>query len=557
MTQRKLVVLPGSHRETALGTQLGPSDPNEVFKVTVTLRSKASAQERQDILSQISSRLAKPLTREEFADNFGARAADIKRIQHFAHNAGLAIESADLASRHVTLVGTVAAFERAFSVKLSNRQHPTGEVHRARSGALKVPAGLASCITGVFGLDNRPQARTRRRFLRRSESASAGGKSISYTGNEVADIYQFPESDGAGQCFALIELGGGYTTSSINSYFDNLGINPPNVVAVSVDGATNSPGNPNGADGEVMLDILVAGAIAPAATILVVFAPNSDSGFLNAITTAMQHPSKPTGISISWGGPEDSWTSQALTEFNQVFEEASTMGITVTAAAGDGGSTDGNDDGRQHCDFPASSPYVLACGGTTLESSDGEITSETVWNSDGGGTGGGISDVFPVPSYQDNTALPPSANPGAGSGRGMPDIAGVADPNTGYSVIVDGESIVVGGTSAVAPMAIGLIMRLNQILPKPVGFIHPLLYQNGESVCRDVTEGNNGAYSAGPGWDCCTGFGSMIGTQILAALDGEAPTPPPVPSPTPTPPPTPTPRPPRPKPPRPPRRSKA
>ena len=131
------------------------------------------------------------------------------------------------------------------------------------------------------------------------------------------------------------------------------------------------------------------------ATILVVFAPNTDSGFLDAITTAMQHPSKPTGISISWGASEDTWTSQALSEFNQAFEEASTMGITVTAAAGDDGSTDGETDGLQHCDFPASSPYVLACGGTTLESSDGEITSETVWNSDGGATGGGISEVFP------------------------------------------------------------------------------------------------------------------------------------------------------------------
>jgi kumamolisin len=289
-------------------------------------------------------------------------------------------------------------------------------------------------------------------------------------------------------------------------------------------GSNDPTGDPDGPDGEVMLDIEVAGSIAPGAKIVAYFAENTDAGFLNAITTAAHDTTNnPSIISISWGGAESSWTDQAMTSMDEAFQSAAAMGVTVCVAAGDNGSTDGVTDGLNHVDFPSSSPNVLACGGTRLVGSGSTITSETVWNEQAnneGATGGGISDFFPLPSYQANAEVPPSANPGGHIGRGVPDVAGDADPTTGYNVIVDGQSSVIGGTSAVAPLWSGLIALINQSIGKPAGFVNPLLYQKGDSAgdFNDITSGNNGSYSAGPGWDACTGLGSPIGAEVATVL---------------------------------------
>jgi kumamolisin len=212
-----------------------------------------------------------------------------------------------------------------------------------------------------------------------------------------------------------------------------------------------------------------------------------------------------------------------------VLEDAATLGVSVCIAAGDNGSTDGVTDGLQHVDFPASSPYALACGGTKLAAAGGSITSEVVWNevaNNEGATGGGISAVFAIPDYQANANVPPSVNPGNFVGRGVPDVAGDADPESGYDVYVDGQATVIGGTSAVAPLWAGLIARFNQLLGKPVGFLNPTLYTQvaGAGGFHDITSGNNGAYQAGPGWDACTGWGSPDGAAIAGVVSGKAPT---------------------------------
>jgi kumamolisin len=277
-----------------------------------------------------------------------------------------------------------------------------------------------------------------------------------------------------------------------------------------------------------MLDIEVSGSIAPGTKIVAYFAENTDAGFLNAITTAAHDSTNnPSVISISWGGPESSWTQQAMTSMDSAFQAAAAMGVTVCVAAGDDGSTDGVTDGLNHVDFPASSPNVLACGGTDLVASGNTITSETVWNelaNNEGATGGGISDVFPLPSYQSSAGVPPSANPGGHVGRGVPDVAGDADPSTGYVTLVDGQSGVIGGTSAVAPLWAALIALINQSVGKPAGFINPTLYQNAGSAqdFNDITSGSNGAYSAGTGWDACSGLGSPRGAQVAAVLGAGA-----------------------------------
>jgi kumamolisin len=295
-----------------------------------------------------------------------------------------------------------------------------------------------------------------------------------------------------------------------------------------VDGGVNTPGG--AADGEVELDIEVVGSIANGANIAVYFAPNTDQGFVDAITDAVHDTARKVSIiSISWGGPEESWTQQALTALNAALQDAASLGVTVATASGDGGSSDGAGDGQLHADFPSSSPYALACGGTTLTASGTQISSEVVWNetaNNEGATGGGVSNFFAVPSYQSGAGVPTQPVTGF-VGRGLPDVAGNADPTTGYVINVDGQSVVVGGTSAVAPLWAGLIALINQQLGTPVGFLNPKLYPLGETVCNDITSGNNddsglGYYNASTGWDPCTGLGSPNGAALLSALSSSS-----------------------------------
>jgi kumamolisin len=355
----------------------------------------------------------------------------------------------------------------------------------------------------------------------------------------VAALYNFPTgTTGQGQCIAILELGGGYRPRDLHHYFGKLGIAAPAVTPVSVDGAKNAPtGDPNGPDGEVVLDIEVAGAVAPGARIAVYFAPNTDAGFLNALTKALHDTREnPSVISISWGGPESNWTGQAMTAFDDALQDAAALGVTVCVASGDNGAGDGVGDGQAHVDFPASSPFALGCGGTRLRGSGSDISGEVVWNDDpqSSATGGGVSDFFDPPAYQPNAGVPASINQGGRAGRGVPDVAGNADPQTGYQVRVDGVDTVVGGTSAVAPLWAGLVALLNQSLGRPVGFLNPQIYPLVNTPAfHDITDGDNGGYQAGPGWDACTGLGSPDGTQLLAALTPQggngAGAPPPVP----------------------------
>jgi kumamolisin len=360
------------------------------------------------------------------------------------------------------------------------------------------------------------------------------GPGTSYSPNQVADIYQFPAgTTGAGQTIAIIELGGGFSASDLDIYFSSLGTPAPSVTAISVDGASNAPTpGSHGADMdiEVALDIEVIGAAAPGAAQVVYFAPNTDHGFVDAISDAVEASPAPIAISIGWGRSEDSWTAQGLTAMNEVMSDAAALGITICAAAGNNGSSDGVADGQPHVDFPASSPNALGCGGTTLMMTDpstGVISSERVWNdiaSGDGATGGGVSDQFALPSWQANAGVPTRAGVPGPTGRGVPDAAGNADPSTGYQIYVGGRSRVVGGTSAVASLWSALISRLAQAKGKRFGLIQPTLYASvtpgtGAPGFNNITSGNNGAYAAGPGWDACTGLGSPRGTALLDQLE--------------------------------------
>ena len=526
-TPKKQLPVAGSERAPLEGARaVGPADPDEIIEVTIRLRPKSGNKPfvgAGEFSKPIDQR--RTLSRAEFEKQHGADPSSIKLVESFAREHGLTVKESSAARRTVILSGTVAAMNKAFGVELKQYEHGAGK-YRGRTGPVHLPAELHAVVEGVFGLDNRPQAKPHFRRRREHAGARAHAQGVSYTPIQVAALYDFPTKvNGSGECIALIELGGGFNPTDLTNYWSQLKLSTtPTVTAVSVGNGSNSPtGDPNGPDGEVMLDIEVSGAIAPGVKIVAYFAENTDAGFLNAITTAVHDSTNnPSVISISWGGPESSWTQQAMTSMDEAFQAAAAMGITVCVAAGDDGSTDGVNDGLQHVDFPASSPNVLACGGTRLIGSGTTISSETVWNelnSNEGATGGGISDVFPLPSYQSAAGVPPSANPGGKVGRGVPDVSGDADPTTGYVTLVDGQSGVIGGTSAVAPLWAGLIALINVSVGKPVGFLNPLLYQANEATdFHEVTSGNNGAYSAHAGWNACTGLGSPDGLDIAETL---------------------------------------
>ncbi len=381
-----------------------------------------------------------------------------------------------------------------------------------------MPRELEGVVQGVFGLDDRPQARPHLR--RRAPSAAA---LPAYTPLEVARAYSFPSgATGRGQCIGLLEFGGGYTAADLAAYFEGLDLPIPEVTSVSVDGGTNAPtGSPNGPDAEVDLDLEMAGSLAPGARLVVYFAPNTDQGFLDALTTAAQDTTnRPSVISVSWGGPEPSWTAQARAALDAAAEDAASLGTTVLAAAGDQGAGDGEPGTTLAVDFPASGPHVLGCGGTRLSIVSGGIGSEVVWNdlAEGeGATGGGVSVVFPRPEFQATDAVPTAPN--GFVGRGVPDVAGDADPETGYSVRVDGTSEVLGGTSAVAPLWAALLARINEARGRNAGYVALDLYAAAVAATfHDITVGSNGYYRAGPGWDACTGLGTPNGAALLAAL---------------------------------------
>ena len=481
---------------------------SDSIEVTLRIRRKKSI---DGALKELE-KTGKTYTRTEYQQQFGLSDGDVQKVGDFAAASGLSVVHTSYSRRSMMLKGTAENISKAFGVTLNYYTTKNKEIFHGRTGTLKIPSVLDGIVEGVFGLDNRPQATPK--FRSRKAKSKTRAQSVSFNPNQLADIYDFPAADGAGQTIGILEFGGGHTLKDLQHYFTSLKLPVPVVKSVSVGTGHNSPGG--AADDEVMLDIEVAGAIAPKATIVMYYAPNSTKGFIDAITQSVHDDvNKPNVISISWGGPETIWTTQAKTNFNEVCKAAALLGVTICLASGDTGSDDGVGDGKVHVDFPSSSPFVLACGGTKLTVSNNKVTSEVVWHeSNDSATGGGVSEFFPLPDYQKSAKVPASVNSTKFKGRGVPDLAGVADPETGYNVFIKGKNQVIGGTSAVAPLLAGLIARINQLKQKPVGFIQPKIYQ-AATAFRDITNGDNittstnKGYKAGKGWDACTGLGVL------------------------------------------------
>lgn len=500
--------LRGSAKEPAHNSRpIGDVDPEKMMSVTVLLRPK----EKLNLAKQAPGG---NFSRAEFAARFGAETGDVAKVEEYAATHHLSVHDVNLAARTLVLHGRTADMQKAFGVELKMFTTDDNKRFRGREGHVYVPDELQGIVQAVFGLDDRPVAKPHVR-VHKHDAKGLHGVRV----RDVAKLYGFPSRlDGEGECIALIQLGGGFRKHDLDEFFKDNGLKTPTVVAIGVHGATNNHGHDRLADGEVTLDVEIAGAIVPKAKLALYFAPNTNAGFLAAVNAAIHDDiRKPNIVSISWGGAETTWTDSSREQIDYAFQVAAAMGLTVLAAAGDDGASDGIDDGKPHVDFPASSPHVLACGGTHLaREGSKKIKSETVWNNGPNGhgaTGGGISDYFDKPSYQHEIKV---------KRRGVPDVAGNADPNSGYRIVFGGKHVLAGGTSAVAPLYAGLTARLNQArrrakLP-PVGFINPILYK-ARNLCRSIVRkdndysGNLGVHKAGPGWNACAGFGSVIGQR--------------------------------------------
>ena len=490
--------VPGSRRRPLAGARrVGDADPEATVFVTVVLR------------------------RRDDVPGAPADPADIDAVRVFADRAGLDVVSENPAARSIRLRGDVATMNTAFEVSLGDyrgRGGPyDGVSYRGRQASVYLPEELDGRVISVLGLDNRPQARAHFRVLPTAQPGEGAmlphARSAGTPPQKIAARYGFPtDVDGTGQTIAVIELGGGYTDADLDAYFSEQGLRTPSVEAVTVDGATNAPGGD--ADGEVMLDIEVIGAIAQGAKIAVYFAPNTTDGFYDAIAAAVHDTERrPSIISISWGQAESEWTASALDSYDALLADAAAADISVYVASGDNGASDGAPTGL-NADFPASSPSAVGCGGTTLRvgsSGTGSSWSEVVWNEladDEGASGGGYSKHFSVPGYQRAITA---------TGRGVPDVAGNADPTTGYLIRVNGQDQVIGGTSAVAPLWAALTALANQRNGANAGAPHARLYAT-PTAFHDITSGDNGGFSAVDGWDACTGLGSPYGEAIVEAL---------------------------------------
>jgi len=462
------------------------------------------------------------ISRQELVAGYGPAPEDLTHVCDVMRGYGFDVVGIDAAARRVDVAAPASEVMRVFGGRAARTSAvdaftEQSAMYRAWEGETALPPELADVVVSMVGLDTRPRLRPEFRTF-------PGQQRILYTPPELGALYRFPAgTDGSGQTLAIVVTGGGFRMEDMETYFTGLGLPLPAIRTVSVAGVKNEPGGPG--DLEVVLDVQVAGALAPGADLVVYFAPNSDQGAIEALQTAIHATPTPTAISLSWGAPEAQSTDQVLRAMDDLFAEAAALGITVCAAIGNEGSSDGVYDGGSHVNFPASSPHVLACGGTTLvgDPGSGEIESETVWNTGAdGATGGGVSKAFGLPAWQVSAGVPNRTGSDT-PGRGVPDVAANADPATGYQILFNGQTGFIGGTSAATPLWAALVCRLAQGLGRPLGLLAPLLYEGPatDKVAdgfRDVVAGNNGAYASSPGWDPNTGLGTPDGTALLESL---------------------------------------
>jgi kumamolisin len=497
----------GSRREKPDAVPVGDVDPASRVEVTVTVAPERFAEESEAVTRILG----------EF---------------------GLSVAAVYPATGSLRVDGTAAQIEDAFRAGLRMYDHGPDGVLRGREGDVYVPAALEGIVTGVFGLDQR---RVARRLTGAAAAESvAGSPGNPQTPEDLERRYSFPDAQGDGQTVAIAEFGGGYYPDDLGAFCQTHHRTVPQIEIVPVGASPLSPAqiaalpaDQKGESHEVTMDVEIVAGLCPAAKIRMFFAPFDEKGWIDLLDAVVAEDPPPVSLCVSWGLAEDStqWSRAAVDAINLRLGAASQRGITACAAAGDDGSGDQIPDGRAHVHFPASSPFVLAVGGT-MDEGEGEVV---WWNKPGdrsdpseprgGSTGGGVSVRFGRPAWQNVHVR--SLNPGGFDGRVVPDVAALAGL-PGYSIVFEGQTSMKGGTSAAAPLWAALIARIASATPSgpatppaPAAFLTPLLYQNGGGGqprgargCTDITKGNNASPKPGVGYDAQTGFDAVSGWGV-------------------------------------------
>jgi uncharacterized repeat protein (TIGR01451 family) len=492
----------------------------------------------QNELAELIERLYDPadelygkyLTTAEFVARYAPTQEDHDKVVAYAKKMGLSVSNTHLNRLLVNASGPARVLESAFGLTLHQYMSPTGRTFYAPNNDPTVPVHIASVINGIVGLDNHAKYRPYRHLKEMASSSASGSQSFpsgpggGFSPSDIATAYNLTglPANGSNQVIALFELAG-YQASDINAYTSFFGLPAAQLTNIIVDG-----GSTDGVDAEVALDIELALALAPASQIFVYEGPNSNQGVIDTYNRiATDNVAKQ--VSTSWGLGEDLNSTQAIQAENAIFQQMAAQGQTIYAAAGDSGAYDdfnNNNSMTLVVDDPASQPYVVGVGGTNLavNANTGAYQMESVWDHGlgNGAGGGGVSGVWPIPSWQSNVPTVYSK-----TNRNVPDVALDADPNTGYAIFFQGQWQIFGGTSCAAPLWAAFTACVNQARAAagnaPLGFANPILYAIGNGMSyttdfHDVTTGNNLFYNAGAGYDNATGWGSFNGANLYASL---------------------------------------
>jgi kumamolisin len=529
----------GSHRKRSKGAKrVGDANPREKLELTLSLRGPK--------LPPADELADGPLTSAEFRRKYCASVRDAQKVAKVLKGFGLKIESTTLETRSMRVSGTVADVEAAFHARLGIYESKRQGRYRDREDDYKVPPGLRGIITAILGLGTRRVAKKRLAASRREVALKPFGPA------DFERHYHFPHGDAAGQKIAIAEFVDEWFPDDVAAYCRKYKRPVPKITTVPMHmrlrnrkqiaklrGGERSDAISDAK--EVMMDTEIIAGLCPKAAISVYFAHDTQKGWVDMLDRVIKD--RPVVLSMSWGATEDGrdWAPAAICAINERLHVAAALGITICASAGDDGSSDEQDDGRAHCAFPASSPFVLAVGGTQMEHVEGQLI-ERVWHKKpgrrtpnrkrrSGATGGGVSTCFPRPKWQDVKVK--SLNKGSIDGRVVPDVTALSGPPW-YAMVLNGKWTTGGGTSASAPLWAALLARINALLPKGKRhrFLTPQLYKTsalgeplGKHVCHDVIIGHNASiphpgsgYAAGPDFDAASGWGTPIGTSLLLAL---------------------------------------
>ncbi|HET6254983.1 MAG TPA: S53 family peptidase [Puia sp.] len=555
---------------------LGIADAGETITATLILRRNPGGEPMKglDYFQHTPLSGIRHVAHKDFAATHGANPAELRMVVDFAHAHHLEVRNANAARRSVVVRGTADQINKAFSIQLHHYRSPLGNYH-GHEGHPSLPADISKFVELIVGLDNRPVPAKHYATTdiphpadaniphpvdadmphpadiaatKPAPVASDPPNTVPLTPQQVAKLYNFPAGNGAGQTIGIYEMptsdgAPGYSPTDVAATIKAFGggLQAPTPVDVNIDGQANT----GQTDPETLLDITVSSAIAQGAKTVVYFAAGQSTlNIINALQR-MIHPDaatddpEPTVLSISYGwSPDedtDSITAEEYQQMSQLFQDAAHLGITVLVSSGDSGCEIASQT-KAEASYPASDPWVTACGGTTIGDVNGDYTkfTEYVWNDSwgqgqekqSGATGGGVSERFPLPSYQNGFPIPLSLDQKK-SGRGLPDLAGPASPVCGYPQVQGGQEGNGGGTSAVAPLYAGLIAIINANLGAPVGFLNPQLYAMANTAFREISgppgPANNSfgritGYPASKVWNACTGLGSIDGTALQTGL---------------------------------------